>query len=415
MRRLHNQFYLAILATIGIFALAVTLFWSLGGRTRGDEWSAQAASHLAESLLPAASVAGEDRQRALDDLRTRLRMDLALYDAEGHLLSASGRLPPIDARSLAKRGWTLAQGGPLWIMPLDDGRRLVVRPQRPPHHPDGHVIWLPLSIVIALALGAYPIARRLTRRLERLKAGVEQFGTGALGTRVPVEGHDEVAALAGSFNAAAGRIEELVGSHKLLLANCSHELRTPLARIRLGLERLSAAAAPSVHEEIARSIAELDRLIEEMLLAGRLDATRSLDRTEEIDLLALAAEEAAHFDCVAEGRSVTVNGDPALLRRLVRNLLDNAMRHAGGATRVSCAREDERTVLLVEDRGAGVPAPDRERIFEPFFRSSGGGASGYGLGLALVRQIARAHGGDVRYEPAESGGSRFVVTLPALA
>jgi nitrogen fixation/metabolism regulation signal transduction histidine kinase len=187
-----------------------------------------------------------------------------------------------------------------------------------------HLLMLPIAIVLAFALGAYPIARRLTRRLERLQGGVDQLGKGDLATRVPVEGRDEVAALARSFNRSAERIEELVQSYKLLLANCSHELRTPLARIRLGLERLAADPDDPIRGELTRSVAELDALIDEMLLASRLDALKTLERAEDVDLLAVAAEEAAHFDRGVEGQPVIVHGDPGLLRRMIRNLLANA-------------------------------------------------------------------------------------------
>jgi signal transduction histidine kinase len=280
------------------------------------------------------------------------------------------------------------------------------------------VLFVPLAIVLAFALGAYPISRRLTRRLARLQEGVGRLGAGDLATRVPVTGSDEIASLARTFNASAERIEALVNSHKLLLANCSHELRTPLARIRVGLERMSQESDRALREELKRSIAELDALIEEMLLSSRLDALRTLERTEDVDLLALAAEEAAHFDRTVEGQPVIVRGDPSLLRRLIRNLLDNAQRHAGGATRVrvapNAAGEAE---LSVADGGAGVRAEEREKIFEPFYRSTHAGtaATGFGLGLSLVRQIARAHGGDARYEPLPDGGSRFSVTLPRIA
>jgi signal transduction histidine kinase len=273
------------------------------------------------------------------------------------------------------------------------------------------VLMIPLLVVLAFALGAYPIARRLTRRLQRLQAGVEQLGEGDLTTRIAVEGRDEVAALARSFNQSAQRIEELVKSHKLLLANCSHELRTPLARVRLGIERLASSADSSVHDELKRSIAELDALIEEMLLASRLDALKTLERSEEVDLLALVAEEAAYFDVAVEGQPVVTHGDPALLRRMVRNLLDNARQHGGGATRVHVGAG---TQLIVEDHGEGIAEADRERIFEPFYRAPGARQTGrgFGLGLAIVRRIARAHGGDVTYAPLADGGSQFKVTLP---
>jgi signal transduction histidine kinase len=229
---------------------------------------------------------------------------------------------------------------------------------------------------------------------------------------VQVEGRDEVASLAKSFNESAERIEQLMRAHQLLIANCSHELRTPLARIRLGLERVPDTGA-GASAEIARSIAELDALIGEMLLSSRLDVARGIERAEPVDLLALAAEEAAHFDLEVSGDAVTVNADSMLLRRLVRNLLENARVHAGGATSVRVERTGRHAYIVVEDGGLGVSEEDRDRIFEPFFRASTATqSSGAGLGLSIVRQIARAHGGTVEYAPREGGGSRFVVTLP---
>jgi signal transduction histidine kinase len=415
-RRLHVQFYVAILATLAVFLVANILFWNVAGTSRGEMWTMDTAAQLADTLLPPASASPAEQQRAMEDLRRRLGMDLAMYDTDDQLIGSAGHVPPLAAQHLNEKGWMLAHGGALWILHLSDGRRLVVRPQHMARVAHERMLLVPISIVLAFALGAYPIARRLTRRLARLQAGVEQLGAGDLSTRVPVSGHDEIAVLARSFNASAERIEALVQSHKMLLANCSHELRTPLARIRLGLERMSRDSDPALHEELARSIAELDQLIGEMLLSSRLDALRTLERSEPVDLLALAAEEASHFDRPVEGQPVIIRGDPSLLRRLMRNLLDNAQRHAGGATRI---RVDEDTSghaeLSVDDHGIGVAEGERERIFEPFYRSTRTGAAskGFGLGLALVRQIARAHGGEVRYSPLPEGGSRFIVTFPA--
>jgi signal transduction histidine kinase len=288
---------------------------------------------------------------------------------------------------------------------------------RPWHwsHPGAHFIVVFSSIALAIAIGTYPITRQLTGRLARLQAGVEQLGRGDLTARVRVEGRDEVAALARSFNDAAARIEQLVGAHKLLLANCSHELRTPLARIRLGIERIAGGPDAAVRDELARNIAELDALIGEMLLTSRLNALQKLERVEDVDLLALVAEEAAHFDREVDGQSVIVRGDLNLLRRMTRNLLDNAQRHAGGATRVRVELDAGMHALLsVEDAGNGISETDRGSIFEPFYRVSGrsADATGFGLGLAIVRQIADAHGGNVSYDPLSTGGSRFIVRLP---
>src|SRR6516225_8384643 len=162
------------------------------------------------------------------------------------------------------------------------------------------------------ARGFDPAAGRPTRRLERLQRGVESLGAGDLTARVKVEGRDEVARLARSFNQAAARIEGLVNAHKMLLANASHELRTPLARIRLGLELV--ATHPERKVELERDIAELDQLVDEILLVSRLDATEQLDVREDVDLSALAAEECARYDdCSVEAKPVMVRGDPMLL------------------------------------------------------------------------------------------------------
>src|SRR4051812_15283299 len=138
----------------------------------------------------------------------------------------------------------------------------------------GHVGLLIMLVIIALvvAVAAYPVVRRLTRRLERLQASVEAWGQGDLGARVAVEGEDEVASLAISFNQAAGRIEALMRAQKSLLANASHELRSPLARIRVAVELLQDQAPAALREELARNIEELDQLVDELLLASRLDA-----------------------------------------------------------------------------------------------------------------------------------------------
>jgi signal transduction histidine kinase len=282
----------------------------------------------------------------------------------------------------------------------------------------GHSIYAVILafLLLALVVGlvAYPIVRRLTKRLERLQRGVESLGAGDLSARVPVEGRDEVASLAASFNRAAERIEALVGAHKTLLANASHELRTPLARIRLATELMKEAADPKRKAGLDQDIAELDLLIDEILLASRLDAVAELDTAEEIDLLALAAEECARYANVQlDGDSVPVRGDARLLRRLLRNLLENAQRHGLPPTHVRIANVRDRAQIVVSDQGAAIPAEQRARLFEPFYRRAGNNNStGAGLGLALVRQIAEHHAGNVECAATAEGRNSFVVTLP---
>ena len=278
---------------------------------------------------------------------------------------------------------------------------------------------LVVVLLVAIAAGAYPVVRRLTRRLEALKQGVEVFGAGALGHRVDASGSDEVAAVAQTFNHAAERIEALVQSHTSLLANASHELRSPLARLKMAVGMYAEETEPAraaLRREIDTNVAELDALVEEVLLASRLDSGAALALDDQVDLLGLAAEEAARIGAQAEGQPLLVTGSERLLRRALRNLLENARRYGGQDVSVLVDGDAAGQVRLsVCDRGPGVPLAFRQRIFEPFFRMPGHAEreGGVGLGLALVRQIAKRHGGQVHCEPREGGGTCFVLSLPA--
>ena len=329
-----------------------------------------------------------------------------------------------------------APRGPEFVVNTQDGQTLSVHLPRPPRNfwnrPPFGFFWTLGLVAVAVALATYPIIRKLTRRLELLQRGVERWGAGDLTTRVAVQGNDEVAFLAQRFNHAAERVETLVHSHKSLLANASHELRSPLARIRMGLELMghpgsstnNTSTPTDFKAEILRNLAELDQLIDEILLASRLDAQEvDLGTVESIDLSGLAAEECARVDALLDtgdnSQTVEVQGIPKLLRRAIRNLLENARRYSTGEVEVQVRREGTRAVVRVNDHGPGVPAAQRERIFEPFYRMPGASErdGGVGLGLALVRSIAQRHGGSVRCESRPDGdtGASFVLELPLQA
>jgi signal transduction histidine kinase len=416
MQRLYLQFYLTILVVLAVFVGAAALLWRLAEDDARTPQYLDIAAELTGALLPDADAPGNEQQKALEGLHRKLNFDLALYRHNGSMIAMAGKPPPRFEVARARNGWRRSPGGPSFTLELPDGRWLVARQIRERPNPTFWITAFLALVALAIAVGAYPVVRGLSRRLERLKAGVEQFG-GDLGARVKVEGHDELAALAASFNRSAQRIEELVAAHRLLLANCSHELRTPLARIAVAVSLLGEQADARTRQSLKQDVAELDQLIEEILLASRLDAQPTLDRHEPVDLLALAAEEAAHYDLETTGAPATVVGDRLLLRRLIRNLLENARRYAGdGPIEISVHPTAGRAILEVTDHGPGIPASERERIFEPFYRlpETRENGRGSGLGLALVRQIARRHGGDAVCLAAEGGGSRFRIDLPAL-
>ena len=446
MRSLYLRIYLTVVAALALFAVISGWVVQRHFESQREEQRvmmqgavrerAEAWGDLLQLAMPPADAPAAEQVAALREWSQRLRMPMALDDATGRRLGASDSFARREADATGPGGMP---GGRIQPIRFDDGRTLWVprlmgmrgqgnsrmgeprppwpAPSRP--WPDGLGLALLLVVLfLAVAGGAFPVVRRLTRRLEALKQGVEAFGAGALHQRVAEDGRDEVAAVGASFNRAAARIEALLRSHQSLLANASHELRSPLARLKMAvamIEDAPPAQREALRHEIHTDIAELDALVEEVLLASRLDASAALELHDDVGLLGLAAEEAARVGATVQGDDVHLKGDERLLRRAVRNLLENARRYGGGEIEVRVQRRTGGGAeLRVCDRGPGVPEAYRERIFEAFFRLPGHAEreGGVGLGLSLVRQIAERHGGCVRCEAREGGGSCFVIELP---
>jgi two-component system OmpR family sensor kinase len=397
-RRLYLRIWLAVVGGMAVLTLTVGWAWRIAEEQRDQ--NAQPPSPPSRELV----LKAPDGTVLLRGLATR-EFNNGAPAAEYSIETESGdvlnmRLSPRQPRPdrMVRRNsdaafWTRPPFGFLWLLGI---------------------------LSLAVAVGVYPIIRRLTLRLEALQRSVQKFGEGDLSVRVPAQGHDEVADLARQFNAAAARVESLVKSHKSLLANASHELRSPLTRIRMGLELMGGnQPSPTFRAEILRNIAELDQLVDEILLASRLDAREAdVGTVELVDLIGLAAEECARVDADldvnASADSLEVLGVAKLLRRILRNLLENARRYSTGEITVVVLRSGTEAEVRVCDRGPGVPPEQRERIFEPFYRLPGASerSGGVGLGLALVRSIAERHNGSVHCEDHAGGGACFVLRLP---
>ena len=406
-RRLYLRIWLAVVGGIAVLTLTVGWAWRI----------AEEQKEKAQTTQP---FVPPSREMALRDpagnlvLRGSATRQLTEpgEGAEFHIESESGQIFTLQMAPRTPRG---EHGGGRPGGPNQSDAAFWTRP------PFGF-LWLLGIVGLSVAAGVYPIIRRLTLRLEALQRSVQKFGEGDLSVRVPEHGQDEVADLARQFNAAAERVETLVASHKSLLANASHELRSPLTRIRMGMELMSGQQpSPAFRAEILRNIAELDQLVDEILLASRLDAHEAdVGTVERVDLVGLAAEECARIDADldvgASPDSLEVLGVAKLLRRALRNLLENARRYSTGEITLVVHRRQGRAEVHVCDHGPGVPAAQRERIFEPFYRLPGASerAGGVGLGLALVRSIAGRHKGTVHCadRPDGASGACFVLALP---
>ncbi|MBP6293264.1 MAG: HAMP domain-containing protein, partial [Comamonas sp.] len=369
-QRLYLRIWLAVVGGVAVLTLLVGLAWK---------------------------VAQEHEVR--NSVQGTLARELTVTDANGAVV-LQGSFERQRRRSGGNSGNGSNTDSLRFAIQGDDGQAYLLemtphrgRPPPPPSpldisywlRPPLGFVWLLGLVGLAVALAVFPIIRRLLKRLENLQRSVQQFGEGNLAVRVPTQGQDEVADLARQFNAAAERIQTLVQSHQSLLANASHELRSPLARIRMGLELMGDAPEQrSAQQEIRRNIAELDQLVDEILLASRLEQPDvDVGSSEAVDLIGLAAEECARVDADLQlhTTALEVPGIARLLRRAVRNLLENAKRYSQGSISLELLREGEQAIVRVQDHGPGVPPQQRERIFEKFYRLPGASERSGGVGL----------------------------------
>ncbi len=468
-RSFFMRVYLGLMAISLLFTLIAAIGWDYAPHQQRDRFQHMStiAGEIAAGLLPAQDADIAKIVQVLEHWHARASIDLAVFDTNGVLLAKAGRTPPefADLQTRTSFGSGAGRG---FLATLPDGRSLFVRPNMRGARTGFSRGWLgflwTLSIAtLLLGLVSYPVARRLSARIERLEKGVQALGAGDLKARVKVEGNDEVASLAASFNQSAQRVEQLLDAQRDLLANASHEFRSPLARIRMALELLpKGGESTELRHELTRDVVELDQLVDEILLASRLQADSDIAQSvfEELDLAALCAEECARVNAAfvysglapadsppgvsssiaspiaspivsspaslpsivapagfAAGRQgsektpAVFRGDARLLRRLIRNLLENALRYGDG---LPVELRLDANTMIVADRGRGVPEEDRLRIFEPFYRSRNASekSGGVGLGLSLARQIAARHGASIVCQPRVGGGSEFVVNFP---
>lgn len=288
-------------------------------------------------------------------------------------------------------------------------------------HDAGHTglrIALPLLVgLLTMWAASGAIARRLSRPIHQLAHVAEEIGRGNLATRVHVgrHHHGEVRVLAASLNDMASRIERQLADQRALLATVSHEIRTPLARMRLLVELVRGGDAAAL-AKLEAEVDDIDRLVGDLLASSRLDFS-AMNRTR-LDATSVAQEaiERAEVDpslLVVDDPRLAFEGDATLVSRAVANLVENAKRHGGGLAtlRVRASADGTGVVFEAEDGGSGFLPGEETKIFEPFYRR-GEREGSVGLGLALVKRIAEAHGGRAWAENRAGGGARVAIALP---
>ncbi|MCZ7564549.1 MAG: ATP-binding protein [Burkholderiales bacterium] len=274
--------------------------------------------------------------------------------------------------------------------------------------------WAALALALAL-LGAYLIAFRIKRPLRSLTRAALEVGRGRNPAPVEESGPEEIRTLSRAFNQMSRDLARLETDRALILAGVSHDLRTPLARLRLSMEM--SGADPSLKQGMDADIDEIDRIIGQFLDFARGEGG---EPPQPLDLAALARECVRHYR--ERGHAVEadleavpeIEGRALALRRMIVNLVDNALRYGEKDVVVATRTAGRAALVEVRDRGPGIPPAEIDRLKQPFTRleAARSGHGGSGLGLAIVDRIARMHGGTFDLVPRDGGGLIARVTLP---
>lgn len=421
---------LLLLAGLAVFGVVAGLFYLDERRDRAVEHFGRVLSVRMLAIVELLETATPEERRklltALSDRRLSIRLLLdspqgAEWDPPGsmdedagrHLLRLAPR-PVLMRYGDAPSGERHGRPRIVIAVGLENGgwAEFAVRPGYWPRA--GPLIWLgvvALLVVLGLVWGAH----RTTRPLRRFAEAADRLGLDANPPPLPERGPRELRNATRAFNRMTARIRRLVDDRTLMLAAVSHDLKTMLTRLRLRAEFIEDGEQK---EKAAADLDEMQAMLEATLSFARDDAAD--ERPVAVDLAAMLQSLAA--DLADAGRAaayegpdrLTLRGRPVALRRVFENLLDNALRY-GGEAAVSLRQADGRAEVRIEDRGPGIPAALKERVFDPFFRveaSRSRDTGGSGLGLAVVRAVVQRHDGEIALEDRPGGGLRARVALP---
>ncbi len=450
-RRIYGTFVVTFLLAAIVVGTGV---W-FAARALGNDWMPDAIDRLdLENDELVSALRDEPRLGGLlETIDRELGTHTAIYDLDGNKILGNGP-PHVPARA-HRRERQLKRGRPailrqesdrpVVMFPFADGAGEVVAFAHVIGAPPPRVriiLWVLPLLIAAFGLGAWRLAQSLTSRISTLELGVGRIAHGELAHRIPGPARpaDEIDELGAAVNDMAARLDRLVAGQRTLLANVSHELRTPISRVKVlleilheRLERLTGDAHADHSTTIERvrtgitemgeDIVEMETLITDLLTSGRLELRAGEGRpmdVEPVDLAAVVSRSASRFRAQLDvPPGLSVRGDAFLLERLFSNLLANARRACpDGALEVTAVHDGSSLLIRVQDEGHGIPAEQREAVFEPFRRldeARSRDRGGVGLGLYLCRQICAAHGGTLVAQARLDGrnGASLCARLPA--
>jgi len=404
------------LLAVAVVMIAIIFFHAIRGDILGaafqtplKEWSATVAGHIGSDLTRAQGVARNHKVGIIittADGRFAFGPDGEPADAD-ELLGDTSRFRRIDVH--IQHGTEIQQLQYSFMLDkeqFDDNRNPLL---------------ISLVVLLLITVGlAYAIQLHLLRPLKWLRSGVDAVSEGNFSTRVPVVRNDEIGKVARSFNQMTDRVQQMMDDRERLLADVSHELRSPLARVKVALELLPEG---DKRDSIAQDIREMESLTTALLEREQIRNQASQASSDRVNLVTVTAEVIDGFNHAPPGvqlnvppQSLYINGDEALVRILIQNLVDNAMKFSlpdSKPVEVSLRKTDEGVQIIVDDDGRGIPADLTGKIFEPFVKlnPARGHRAGYGLGLNLCQRIVQAQGGSIEIQQREPRGTRVLLKL----
>ncbi|MHB9119615.1 MAG: ATP-binding protein [Burkholderiales bacterium] len=409
-----------LLSQLGVFA--VFKYYDAGQRAR------HFADILASQILVVTESFGslDSAERATVARRLQGSNSVRLLKDQGAAPGDAPRLPQIKQLSAYlsdKLGYPTeirVQRGSFWIKTRIDNEAYWLMLPRRERERAFPWQWAGIGLLMAMlaSLGAFLIVWRINKPLRQLSDAASLVGKGAIPPPLSESGPTEISALSRTFNQMAQDLRRLDADRALLLAGISHDVRTPLARMRLGVEMMSKQIDAPLKDGLVQDIEDIDAVVEQFLAFVRSDGGEAVEHMGDLNAIAATVRERY----LLLGKEVAIHPSPlppiplrpTAIRRLITNLVDNALRYAGAGIEIHTGREENQAVLRVLDRGPGIPEGDLARMLQPFTRldPSRGGVSGAGLGLAIVERIVKIHGGDVRLSNRPGGGLEVRVALP---